>query len=275
MTISLNNLVQKKPDKPPMIVIYGRGKMGKTTLAAGFPKPIFIQTEDGAGSLELTSFSEEPLTSFADVNQALIELATEEHDFQTLVIDSLTQMEPLVWKETCKRSSDDPNGRWSSIEDPGYGKGYVAADEVWRDFLSACAWLRDHKRMTIILIAHEMVERFSDPERDDYDRYKMRLHKRADAMIRERADIVGFLNAVITLDQEKTGFGKNTKKITKAKGSGQRALNLAPRPTFEAGNRYRMPDKILINETDGYTALAPYMPGHSKISNQAEETENG
>lgn len=253
MALSLSNLVRKSADKPPLIIIYGRGKMGKTTLASEFPSPIFIQTEDGAGDIEVTSFKAEPLTKFGEVMEAMEALASEEHEFRTLVVDSVTQLEPLVWKEVCDRHN------WDSIEAPGYGKGYIEADPIWREFLSACAYLRDAKGMTVILIAHETVETFSDPERDDYSRYKMRLHKRAEAMLRERVDIVGFLNTVVTLDKQKSGFGKET---AKAKGSGQRALNLSPRPTFEAGNRYSMPDKVLINPGAGYAALAPHMPGH-------------
>ncbi|WP_299663876.1 ATP-binding protein [uncultured Ruegeria sp.] len=250
MALSLSNLVRKTPDKPPITVIYGRGKMGKTTLASEFPNPIFIQTEDGAGNLELTSFKDEPLVSLSEVNEALVALASEDHDFKTLVVDSVTQLEPLIWGEVCQRNS------WRSIEDPGYGKGYIEADVVWREFLAACAWLRDNKRMNVVLIAHEVIENFSDPEREDYNRYKVRLHKRAEAMIRERADIVGFINQVVVLDK-----GKSGKDTAKAKGSGQRALNLSPKPTFEAGNRYDMPDKILINAGEGYAAIARYLPG--------------
>ena len=258
MAISLKNLVRKKSDKPPMMVIYGRGKMGKTTLASEFPDPIFIQTEDGAGILEITSFKDTPLTSFAEVNEALVALAEQDHQFKTLVIDSVTQLEPLIWAETCRRKN------WGSIEDAGYGKGYIEAESVWREFLSAVTWLRDNKGMTVVMIAHEAVEMFSDPEREDYSKYKVRLHKRAEALVRERADIVGFINQVVTLDK-----GKSGKDTAKAKGSGQRMLNLAPRPTFEAGNRFDMPDQILINQGEGYAALAPYMPSHQPTAKKA------
>ncbi|WP_425070674.1 ATP-binding protein [Sagittula sp. S175] len=254
MAISLQNLVRKRADKPPMIAIYGRGKMGKTTLASEFPNPIFVQTEDGSGALEITSFSEGAITEWSDVDAALTELATEDHDFKTLVIDSVTQLEPLIWAETCRRNN------WPDIEQPGYGKGYLAADEVWREFLNACTWLRDYKRMCVVMIGHEVVETFSDPEREDYNRYKLRLHKRAEALIRERVDIVGFLNQAVALDKGKKGDERAV-----AKGSGQRQLNLAPRPTFEAGNRYGMPDKILINPGQGFAAIAPHMPGFDPV----------
>jgi predicted AAA+ superfamily ATPase len=93
LALSLDSLVRKKSDKPPLMVIYGRGKMGKTTLASEFPNPVFIQTEDGAGNLDLVSFKDEPLSRFTEVNEALVALASEDHEFQTLVVDSITHLE--------------------------------------------------------------------------------------------------------------------------------------------------------------------------------------
>ena len=38
--------------------IFGRSGIGKTSLAAEFPEPVFIQTEEGTGNLELTTFAD-------------------------------------------------------------------------------------------------------------------------------------------------------------------------------------------------------------------------
>lgn len=257
MALSLENLVRKSSDKPPRIVIYGRGKMGKTTLAAEFPNPIFIQTEEGEGNLEITTFADEPLRKYSEIEEAIGLLLVGDHSFKTVVVDSLTQMEPLIWAETIRRHNltnieTDIDGK--SL----YGRGYLYADAVWRHILDGLNALRD-RGMTIVMIGHEDVKKVDDPERDDYLRYFLRLNKRSDALIREWADVVGFLNMVVTTDKKKTGFGAET---VKAKGSGQRQLNLAPRPTFEAGNRYDMPAQILINPGEGYAALAPFLPGH-------------
>ena len=106
--------------------------------------------------------------------------------------------------------------------------------------------------------AHETVSSFSDPTTDSYDRYAIRLHKRAEAMIREDADVVGFLNQVTTIRREKGAAGRET---AKGAGSGQRALNLSPRPAFIAKNRFSMPDQVLMNPGSMYRDLAPHLPG--------------
>ena len=253
MALSLSNLVRAKSDKPPRIVIYGVPGIGKTSLAAEFPDPIFIQTEEGAGNLELTTFADGPLTSAAEVDEAIELLLTGDHKFRTVVLDSLDWFEPMLWAAVCKRN------KWTTIEDAGYGKGYVELDADWRYFLGRINALRDQRGMTVIMLAHEEIKSFSDPERDSYDRYRLRLHKRAAEMVVEHADVVGFMNYVTTIRKEKAGYNKET---AKASGAGLRTLYLTERPAFTAKNRFDMPDSILVKRGEGYAALAPYLPGH-------------
>lgn len=255
MAISLASLVRKDRPKPPIMVIYGPGGLGKTSIAATFPDTVFIQTEDGNGKIPITSFSDGPLASYRDVMDALTALATEDHPFKTVAIDSVTRLEPLIWAALCHRY------KWDSIEDAGYGKGYIAADEYWQDFLAACRYLRDERGMTVVMIAHETVTNFKDPTTDSYDKYSMRLHKRAEAMVRELSDAVLFLNQVTMIKREQKEFGKKDDYKAKGAGSGIRALSCQPRPAFDAKNRLGLPDQLIINdETQGYSVLAPYLP---------------
>src|SRR5690348_10901662 len=79
-------------------VLHGPPGLGKTTMAAGAPDNVFIQTEDGAGLLRISTFG--PMKSYSSTMDCVSELYTEPHDYRTLVVDSLDWLEPLVWEET-------------------------------------------------------------------------------------------------------------------------------------------------------------------------------
>ncbi len=125
---------------PPRIMTYGTEGVGKSSLAAETPRAIFVQTEDGLGEINCDKF---PLArSFDDVMAALQELATEPHDFETIVIDSLDWLERLIWDAVCKRESA------TTIEKVGggYGKGYTLALDFWRKLLDRLTVLHRRSR---------------------------------------------------------------------------------------------------------------------------------
>lgn len=262
MALSLDNLVRTRASKPPRILIYGVPKIGKTSLAAEFPDPVFIQTEEGAGDLDIATFRNDPLKTYDEVFEAIELLYTGDHAFRTVVLDSLDWLEPIVWAETCRQHG------WKSIEDPGYGKGYVEADRTWRQVLDGLNALRNDRNMTVILIGHCEVKTFADPERDSYDRYQIKLHKRAAGLATEMCDVIGFVNYAISTQKEKGAFNKER---ARGAGSGQRVLYLDERPTFVAGSRFDMPAMVPLHKGQMYAALAPYLPGHrDAIKNAAE-----
>lgn len=223
--------------------------MSKTTLAAEFPEPVFLQTEYGAsGELELTSFG--LLGSFAEVLDSLAALATDEHTFGTVVVDSVSKLERLVWAEACARNN------WSSIEQPGYGKGYVETDYVWAEFVDACKFLRDQRGLTVLLIGHAVTERFDDPETQSYSRYQIDLHKRAMAILTREVDGIFLVKKDVTIKTE----GQQGKGRARADGGDTRWIYTEGRPAFQAGNRFNMPERIMYQKGAGFSALAPYLP---------------
>ena len=149
--------------QPPRIMIYGSEGVGKSTFAASAPKPIFIQTEDGLGEIDCAKF---PLVgSFDEMMAQLAAIRDEEHEYQTLVIDSLDWLERIIWDRVCA----DYGVKCIEKADGGYGKGYTHALTYWRQVVKILNEIRSKRSMAIILVAHAKVERFEDPEHPAYD----------------------------------------------------------------------------------------------------------
>jgi hypothetical protein len=245
MAISLASLKSSSALLPPRILMHGLPGIGKTTYAAGSEKPVVIPTEDGLGIVDVSHF---PLArKFDEVMDALEALYSEPHEFKTVVVDSVDWLEPLVWRHVCQ-----VNG-WGSIEEPGYGKGYLAALDVWRQYLDGLNALRNERGMTIVQIAHTDIKRFDSPEHEPYDRYVIKLHARAAALLQEHSDVVLFANYRISTVKSDIGFNK---KITRALGTGERVVHTTERPAFLAKNRYGLPETLPLD----WKAFAAAMP---------------
>lgn len=236
MAISLASLRRSGEARPPRLLVYGVAGVGKTQLAAQAPSPVFLQTEDGLGTQQADTFG--MLRSYEEVQQALDVLYQEDHAFQTVVLDSLDWLEPLIWARTCQLNN------WKTLEQPGFGKGYLAALDVWRGFLDGMTLLRDARGMGVILIAHAEIKRFDSPETEPYDRYQPKLHARAAALVQEQVDAVLFANYRVSTLKSDAGFGK---KVVRGVSGGDRRLHTIERPAFLAKNRFGLEESIALD----------------------------
>lgn len=248
--IDLNQIVRRGVSMaPPRLVIYGPHGVGKTTLLACAPKPLVIQTEDGEGVLDVARTG--VLRHYAHVADVLDSLLKQQHDFGTVGIDTLDWLEPLVWAETCTRNN------WRDIEQPGFGKGYIAASDVWRELFGMFDALRRERSMMVMLLAHSEVKTFNDPTNESYDRYQIKIQKRAAELAYEWADLVGFANFETVTVSSDQGFGK---KSVRGVGTGNRVLYTEERPAFYAKTRYAMPPSIPLSYAALSAALVPQQP---------------
>lgn len=261
MAISLSSLRKVTADQPARILLYGPAGIGKTTLASEFPDPVFLQIEDGTPSdVELVSFGK--LNSFGEVMEALASLYTEDHDFKTVVIDSITELQRLIFAETCARGDEKGNSK-NNIEDFGYGKGYVYATRIASEFMDGINALRVDRGMSVILIAHSTVSRFDDPETVSYDRYEIALRSsdKANAdlrgMFEREMDAIILLKQPVTLKTEEQGMNKSR---AIAGGGGSVVMHTVGKPSFTAKNRYKLPPTVRYDVGKGYEALSAYLP---------------
>lgn len=234
--------------QPPRIIIYGNHGLGKSTFGSMAPNPVFIQTEDGLAGLDCARLNK--ASSFADVISQLGELYNEPHDFKTVVIDSLDHLEPLIWARLIEEVPTGEKGAIiRDIEDYGYGKGYIKALDIWREYLNALDMLRAERGMMIIQTAHSQVKRYDNPMSDPYDRFQIKLQERASALVQEKADIVLFADYASSVVKTKDKSGKDR---TRAIGSGDRVLYTEERPAFQAKNRFRLPAEIPFDLDGSY-----------------------
>lgn len=220
-----------KQDVPPRICIYGGHGIGKSTLASKFPAPIFISTEDGLDSLDVTSFPR--ATKVEDVVDNIKTLIKEDHEFKTVVIDSVDWLiEPLIVSNV--ESSHD-------AKDLAYGKGQMLVAEEFREILQGLDVLRVKRRMNVVLIAHAAVVKFEDPRTEPYDRYQPKLPNRCNALLQEWADVLAFAAFKVIIRKSDSGFNnQKTRGVT----TGERLLHFVENPAFAAKNRYTCPEEV-------------------------------
>jgi len=246
MAISLQSIARTtRASAPPRVVVHGPHGVGKSTLGANAYNPIFLPFEDGLSGIETNAFP--LLTSYADTIAALDTLARESHEFGTAVLDSADWMEPIVWAEACRVNT------WASIEAPGFGKGYVEANRLWRVLLDKLDALRA-RGMAVIVIAHSQIKRFEAPDSEAYERYEIKLQRGAAALVQEWADVIGFANFETAIKKENTGMsGQRARGIA----TGRRLMHVVEKPAYVAKNRYGMPDTIPLDWNALVAAMQP------------------
>ncbi len=219
-----------KQEIAPRICIYGGHGIGKSTLASQFPAPIFISTEDGLDSLDVTSFPKAQV--LADVVNAIKTLLKEDHQFKTVVVDSVDWLvEPLIVNNVNTQHDE---------KEQSYGKGQMFVAEEFREILQGLDMLRSRKNMNVVLIAHAAVVKFEDPRTEPYDRYQPKLPNRCNALLQEWADVLAFAAFKVIIKKDDAGFNKKTRGTT----NGDRLLHFVETPAFAAKNRYSCPEEI-------------------------------
>lgn len=225
-------VISGKIPKAKKVVLYGPEGIGKSSFAAQFPNPIFIDTEGSTTELEVNRL---PKPSSWTMLKEQIEWVKQQQ-YKTLVIDTVDWAEMLCIESVCA------NNNKKGIEDFGYGNGYVYTKEEFGRFLNQLSDVIE-VGINVVLTAHSQIVKFEQPdEMGAYDRYQLKLGKKTSSqtapLVKEWADMVLFMNyktfSVATDDKGKKHKGQG----------GTRMIYANHHPAWDAKNRHGLPDEF-------------------------------
>lgn len=211
-------------------VIYGPEGIGKSTFASQFPDPVFIDTEGSTKHMDVARFPKP--SSWTMLLEEVRQVRDCPSCCKTLVIDTADWAEQLCINHVCSKAEK------SSIEDFGYGKGYIYVAEEFGNLLNLLEEIIE-RNIHVVITAHAKMRKFEQPDEiGSYDRWEMKLTKNVAPLVKEWADMVLFANYktfVVAADN------KGTKH--KAQG-GSRVMYTSHHPCWDAKNRHNLPLEI-------------------------------
>lgn len=238
----LNNVkygIQKRAER---IIIYGPEGVGKSTLAAGFPNPVVLDTENGTAHIDVPRIN---CYNFSDIINAIDALAEEKHDFKTVIIDSIDWAERLMIADFLKSFNKKNGAQHKNIEDIGYGKGYKMIETTAMELLHRLNHLLDIG-LDVVLVGHSRRVKFEMPETAGaYDKHELNLTKYVSPVVKEWSDAMFFCNFLITVQNGK------------GQGGTQRMIYTAPAAPWEAKNRHGMPAMMPMDASEVCKYLFP------------------
>lgn len=238
---------------PVRATIYGPEGVGKTTLAAQFPDALILDTEDGSRHLDVARVS---CADFAALEGAMHDLHRDAHGFRTVVIDSAD------WAERSLIDSIVRAAGKKSIEDFGFGKGYVMVQERVAKFLAVADGLVA-RGLNVVFVAHAAVKRTSPPDQTDgFDRFELKLSKQVAPLFKEWSDLLLFLNYRMKLIE-----GSDGRK--KALGGRERVMYAERSAAYDAKNRYGLPPEMAV----GIDSLAAVFSGGAAPAEKPQSIE--
>lgn len=232
---------------PRRILGYGVEGVGKSTFAAGAPRPAFLCPENGTGHLNIQRL---PTPETWDEALEIVSLLEDgAAPFDTLVIDPVNWLEMLCWARVVGGPGARPD---ESTADQiqkyggGFNKGFEAAVGHWRNLVATLerVW-RSGKH--VVLLGHSNVKAFNDPTGVSYDRYELQMHHKASGLLKQWADDVLFMRHEVLAKAE---AGKKV-----AVATGARIMHTTWDRAWDAKSRAALPEELPLSWAEYWSAV--------------------
>ena len=235
------NISSGRVARPQKLVLYGVEGIGKTSLAAQTPEPLFIDTEGGTAHLDVRRLQKP--SSWEGLIALIREVAATPDVCRTLVIDTADWAEQMAIDHICQKFKQP------GLESFGYGKGYTFLAEEFSRMLAACDEVILSGK-NVVITAHARQRRVELPdETGGFDVWGLKLSKQCAPLLKEWPDALLFINY-------KTYVVATDSNSHKAQG-GKRVIYSTHSPVWDAKNRHNLPEEMDLC----YASIAPIFGG--------------
>ena len=193
--------------KGEKFLIHGEPKIGKTTLANEFPKPLFIATESGHSHIDCSLLKANSWKLFLE---ACAVVAKGEHGCETIIVDTSDRLVKYCSEQVCK---DNAIGHPADL---AMGKGWSLVTEELDRAIDKLIKLP----YTFIFITHSSKENIKTSTGREYVRWNINIGGKNKNVFTDMCDVILFIT-----------HGKNSN------GEDVRVLKTQQNPSWEAGGR--------------------------------------
>lgn len=222
MTILPTQKTPKKTDLSDLtVLLYGKSKIGKSQLCSQAEDALFIATEPGLNHLDVYQV---PITKWDDFLAVCKEIASGNHSFKTIVIDTIDNLYRLCVDFICQKHKIEHESDFS------YGKGYALVKAEFQRVLTKLAF----QPYGLFFVSHAQTREFET---------RTGTHARTVPTLPDKARefILGLVDLVLFCDIE-------TKKDAQGKVTHTRVMKTKPHPDYEAGDRTgKLPEELPLN----------------------------
>jgi hypothetical protein len=223
------------------VLVFGDPKVGKTTLLAGMPNALVLDTENGTGFVDVFVI---PTPDAASFFAAVKEVTEKPHQFSPICIDTLDSVVRFCSAEVCKQ-----NGV-KDLADLPYGKGFTQLTSGLTVTLNRLAslngglWLTTHVKEVEIEL----------PDGGKAVRAEPSLSNSAARVVLAFCDFVFYMHAV-----DGPATGGSAPSVT-------RAIETKPSRRWIAGDRTgrlpaQLPCDLAVIDREFTRAIRPADPG--------------
>lgn len=226
--------------KAPLILVYSKHGVGKSSFLASIPKVFAIDFEGKLNKFEqLMRYTPKNFEDFRGILEWL--LAQEKPEFKAVAIDTVDWLEMLIHQHICAgtgaKTINDPH-----VKATTFGNGYIMAANTFRyEVLPLLEAIRDKFNIPIVFTCHATVITSKDPDSEPFDIHELKLHEKLRAVISERVEAKIYAKLKQNVDQ-------NGKPLP----SKERVFICTPQKGIEAKNNLFLPDDFTVSYSAGW-----------------------